>query len=102
MFDEDKRHGEVAKYSASHPHPQHGIDPNIMNELGHTHYPKWIDHPTEKRVDHVTTHTRDGSTTKSIETNFPLRVLVKDADEEAELVGTVKTKPKKGDKGWGE
>lgn len=91
-------------YSASNPHPGHGIDPNIMNELGHTHYPKFVDHPTEKRVDHVVTTKKNGdSESHSIETKFPLRVLVKDADEEAELLGTASAaKPKKGEKGWGD
>ncbi len=32
----------VVPYSLSNPHPLYGKDPNIMNESGHTHYPKWI------------------------------------------------------------
>ena len=34
---------EVQKpYGPGNPHPLHGVDPNIMNEFGHTHYPKWV------------------------------------------------------------
>lgn len=55
-------------------------DDNSANELGHTNYPKYIDHPTEKV----------GA--------YPKRVVVKDADEEAELVGSVETKKKPS--GW--
>lgn len=43
------------RFTVSNPHP--GFvdgDPNIKNELGHTNYPKWIDHPTLKQK-HVTT-----------------------------------------------
>jgi hypothetical protein len=32
----------VGKYDLSNPHPGYGIDPNIMNEFGHTIYPKFI------------------------------------------------------------
>jgi len=32
----------VVPYSLSNPHPLYGKDPNIMNEFGHTHYPKWV------------------------------------------------------------
>lgn len=102
MFDEDKRHGEVEKYSASNPHPGHGIDPNIMNELGHTVYPKFVDHPSEKRVDHTTTHKNNHDTVSNvIETKFPVRVLVHSKEEEDELMGMASDKPKKGEKNWG-
>lgn len=30
------------KYSVANPHPGFGKDPNIMNEFGHTKYPKWV------------------------------------------------------------
>ena len=34
---------EVVKpYGPGNPHPMYGKDPNIINECGHTHYPKWI------------------------------------------------------------
>lgn len=39
----DGRPKEVGKYSVSHPHPGFGKDPNILNELGHTKYPMWVD-----------------------------------------------------------
>jgi len=29
-------------YSVENPHPGFGKDPNIINELGHTKYPKWV------------------------------------------------------------
>lgn len=82
MFDEDKRHGEKPVYTLSNPHPLHGKDPNIMNELGHTHFPKFIEHPTEKEASG----------------RFPLRVLVADAEEEAEVLGH---KGKTKAKDWG-
>jgi len=33
---------EFGKHSVSNPHPGFGKDPNIGNEFGHTHYPKWV------------------------------------------------------------
>jgi hypothetical protein len=30
------------KYSLENPHPGYGKDPNIINEYGHSIYPKWI------------------------------------------------------------
>ncbi|SRR6266852_8634651 len=30
------------KYSLENPHPHFGKDPNIINEYGHTVYPKWV------------------------------------------------------------
>ena len=84
MFDEHARHGEKAEYSASNPHPLFGKDPNILNELGHTKYPMYVDHPTEKNA-----------------AGFPVRVVVNDEDHHAEVIGaTAKAKPKKGDEGW--
>jgi len=83
MFDEHARHGEKPEYSASNPHPLFGKDPNILNELGHTKYPMYIDHPTEKNA-----------------AGFPVRVVVNDEDHHAEISGAVKAKPKKGDEGW--
>lgn len=81
MFDEDARHGEKVVYTLSNPHPLHGKDPNIINELGHTHYPKWIEHPTDKEASG----------------RWPLRVLVQDADEEAEITGKPTKRAQKGD-----
>jgi hypothetical protein len=31
------------KFTVRNPHPGFGKDPNIINELGHTRYPKWVD-----------------------------------------------------------
>ncbi len=40
-----------SQWSVENPHPGFGKDPNILNELGHTVYPKWIDSKREgKRV----------------------------------------------------
>ncbi len=33
----------LVSYNLSNPHPLYGKDPNIINEFGHTNYPKWID-----------------------------------------------------------
>lgn len=63
-------------YNVSNPHPLFGKDPNIINEYGHTAYPKWVDHPTNK-----TKH----SVIPSKE--IPVRVLVNNAEEEAEVTG---------------
>ena len=41
-FDSSIGQHDAHKYSAANPHPLHGKDPNIMNELGHTHYPKYV------------------------------------------------------------
>lgn len=30
-------------YTVENPHPGYGKDPNILNELGHTKYPMWVD-----------------------------------------------------------
>lgn len=40
--------GEV--YSLDKPHPGYGTDPNIINYLGHTLYPKWITKPNGEKV----------------------------------------------------
>jgi hypothetical protein len=33
---------DYTKYSVGNPHPLYGTDPNIINEYGHTAYPKWV------------------------------------------------------------
>lgn len=41
----------AGKYTLSNPHPAYGKDPNIINQLGHTVYPKWVDSKIDgKRV----------------------------------------------------
>lgn len=50
----------------------------VANEAGHTSYPKWVDHPTQKE----SFKTQDGK-------EIPKRVLVNNPDEEKDL-GNVK------------
>ena len=38
----DSKDNRTVKYSLENPHPMYGKDPNIINELGHTIYPKMI------------------------------------------------------------
>jgi hypothetical protein len=40
----------VGKYNLYNPHPGYGVDPNIMNEFGHTIYPKFIKIGEESRI----------------------------------------------------
>jgi hypothetical protein len=76
-YDENKRHGEPAVvYNVSNPHPGFGRDPNILNEFGHTKYPRFVDHPTEK----------DASG------KYPTRVVVENEEEEKELLGKSSSK----------
>lgn len=70
---------ESPKYTVSNPHPQFGVDPNILNEFGHTVYPKWIDSKEKDKSGH------------------PIRVIVKDEKEEAEITG----KAAKKNEDWG-
>lgn len=39
-------------YGPANPHPGHGKDPNIMNEFGHTVYPKWVKGQIAKDAKH--------------------------------------------------
>lgn len=34
---------EPTYYGVSNPHPMFGKDPNVVNEMGHTTYPMWVD-----------------------------------------------------------
>lgn len=72
--------GEHEKHTVSNPHPGFGTDPNIKNEFGHTHYPKWVDH-----------HSDEVAKTKA---GKPImaRVLVNDEAEEAEATGKLANK----------
>lgn len=39
------------KWSVENPHPGFGKDPNILNELGYTKFPMWVDSKIEgKRI----------------------------------------------------
>lgn len=83
--------GNPNPHNVSNPHPGLGIDPNIINEFGHTKYPKWIDHPTEKEVVHINESVGKDQFKKHIVKNeHPKRVLVQNEKEEAELLGKVK------------
>lgn len=62
----------LARYTVSNPHPGFGKDPNILNEYGHTVYPKWVDSKSEGK-----------------------RVLVANAEEEAIHTGQVESAPVK-------
>lgn len=66
------------EYNVSNPHPGFGVDDNVINEYGHTKYPKWIDDP---------------SGAKDEKTGKPMRIIVKDAEEE-------KAKTSKKPAGW--
>ena len=42
MVDETTVGNKVDPYTVANPHPGYGKDPNIANEFGHTHYPKYV------------------------------------------------------------
>lgn len=64
-------------YDVTNPHPQFGKDPNILNEFGHTRYPRWVKNSAGERV------------------------IVKDEAEEKEITGEVEFKmSKKKEAGW--
>jgi len=47
----DSRPKSPVGYTVENPHPGFGKDPNIMNELGHTKFPMWVDSKIEgKRI----------------------------------------------------
>lgn len=66
------------KYTLSNPHPLHGKDPNIMNEYGHTHYPKFLHkfHPEKGHIMRIGDKHNDPHDS----------VIVSDEDEEAEAI----------------
>lgn len=37
-------------HDVSNPHPGFGSDPNILNEFGHTKYPKWVKLPNGESI----------------------------------------------------
>ena len=82
------------RYSVSNPHPEFGVNSNIINESGHTVYPKWVDHPTEKDVVQISQSVgKDQFINHKVENKFPKRVLVQNEAEEKALLGGSK-------KGW--
>ena len=66
----DSRPKVVAQYSLDNPHPGFGKDTNIVNEYGHTVYPKMV-YP-------------DGPMT--------VGKVVRNAEEEAQIMGETPTK----------
>lgn len=88
-------------YNVSNPHPGLGVDPNIINEFGHTKYPKYVDHPTEKEVVQIIQSMgKDQFITHKVKNDHPKRILVQnEAEEKALLGGIEKAKPKSWDKG---
>lgn len=90
MVDDITEAGQGAtKYTLSNPHPLHGKDPNILNEYGHTEYPKFVHQFDEKgaiaRKHEVGDKFNDkGIPYKTIlNTEYSSRI-VNNADEEAE------------------
>lgn len=81
------------RFTVRDPHPSFNADPNIINEYGHTHYPKWVDHPTEKEELVTTTYLgKDQSQRNVIKSDFPKKVLVNNEEEEKALLGEKKKK----------
>lgn len=67
----------MSQYTVENPHPEFGKNPNIINELGHTRYPRWVKNSAGERV------------------------VVKDEDEELEVTGEIENKKsKKKEAGW--
>lgn len=98
------------KWTVRNPHPDFDADNpdgNIINEFGHTRYPKEVDHPTKKRVDVTTTYIdKDKRVTNRIvcdgkdgRPDIPERVLVNSKEEEDALLAGEDFK-KKPAKGW--
>jgi hypothetical protein len=42
LIGDGSNHMVHPEYSLDNPHPGFGKDPNIINHLGHTIYPKWV------------------------------------------------------------
>jgi hypothetical protein len=96
------------QYTVRNPHPGFEAgDPNIMNEYGHTHYPKCVDHPTKKRIDFTQTFIgRDQRVTNRIvndglegRPDIPEQVVVNSKEEHDALLAGQEV-PKKKSKGW--
>lgn len=104
-------------YTVSNPHPgwnaedpENPFDPNIKNEFGHTHYPKWIDHPWKKEVQVSVTSINIGGGQTKQERNehkedkrgrsFPLKVLVNSKEEEERVMNEKEGQEPEKAKGW--
>lgn len=87
----------MSQYNVSNPHPNYGKDPNVINEYGHTKYPKMV-YPS-------------GHSTSAVGPQKGEGIIVNNEKEEAEAMGTAKEEvketkkeDKKEDKkaeGWG-
>ncbi len=89
------------RYTVRAPHPEFGENPNIINEYGHTVYPKYVDHPTLKQKHTTTTYLgKDQSRLNTIETNIPERVIVNSKEEEDALMAGVELPKVKQKKAW--
>lgn len=77
-------------FTVANPHPGFGKDPNIINEFGHTRFPRWVEN-----IKNEIAKTKAGK---------PIfeRVLVQDAKEEAEVTGNKPVIKAKGDWAKGE
>lgn len=75
-------------YDLNNPHPEFGKDPNIVNEFGHTAYPRFVE-----VVDDTCAKTKDGKP-------IPNRVLVNNKKEEEEVSNKKPAEDKKGSKDW--
>lgn len=70
----DSRPLTFQKYDVSNPHPGFGKDPNILNEFGHTKYPRWVDSKITgtrivvKNPEEEAEHTADKPSVPSVET----------------------------------
>lgn len=105
------------EYGVGNPHPHYGKDPNIINEFGHTEYPKYVHKFDDKGAIIKNVEVGEKSDDKGrvfktvINTNFSSR-LVNNEDEEAEAekdgFAAIWVKPKvkkdevKKPEGWGD
>lgn len=102
--EQTKSAAEIGRqFSVRDPHPgwnaedpENPFDPNIKNEFGHTHYPKWIEHPWKKETQVSMTSVNIGGGQTKQERNehkvdkrgreFPLKVLVHSKEEEDKVM----------------
>jgi len=79
MAEEQQKPNERVEYNISNPHPMHGKDPNILNEFGHTEYPKFL-HKFHPEKGHIM-KTGEGKFNDPHDS-----IIVNDEDEEADQV----------------
>lgn len=68
------------QFSVANPHPGFGKDPNIINELGHTAYPKWVRATNSERVI-VNSPSEEAEVTGSTGTELPKKPAVKEGND---------------------